>query len=424
MIDKREIIEFAHEFSLSPDVVEKDYTLGWVLAGIANHPALGSQWVFKGGTCLKKCYFETYRFSEDLDFTLSDYEQLDKGFLADALGEISDWVYESSGVELPRGDIRIEIFRNPRGNISAQGRISYRGPLQRRGNLPRIKLDLTADEILVMEPVARDVYHPYADRPEDPIRVHCYSFEETFAEKIRALAERGRPRDLYDVVNIFRHDELRPDPATVLDVLKKKCSFKEIAVPDKELFENEPLRDELVADWESMLGHQLPALPPFEKYWSEIAAVFDWLYGRIEKAVLPEARVVQESNLDETWRPPSMASAWHTAIPLEPVRFAAANRLCVELTYGGTSRIIEPYSLRRTRDGNILLFAVKHHTGELRAYRVDRIQNARITQESFNPRYRVELTPAGPLFAPETTKRPSLPGSATSRRRSGRRRHS
>lgn len=424
MIDKREIIEFAHEFSLSPDIVEKDYTLGWVLAGIANHPALGSQWVFKGGTCLKKCYFETYRFSEDLDFTLSDYEQLDKGFLADALGEISDWVYESSGVELPRGDIRIEIFRNPRGNISAQGRISYRGPLQRRGNLPRIKLDLTADEILVMEPVARDVYHPYADRPEDPIRVHCYSFEETFAEKIRALAERGRPRDLYDVVNIFRHDELRPDPATVLDVLKKKCSFKEIAVPDKELFENEPLRDELVADWESMLGHQLPALPPFEKYWSEIAAVFDWLYGRIEKAVLPEARVVQESNLDETWRPPSMASAWHAAIPLEPVRFAAANRLCVELTYGGTSRIIEPYSLRRTRDGNILLFAVKHHTGELRAYRVDRIQNARITQESFNPRYRVELTPAGPLFAPETTKRPSLPGSATSRRRSGRRRHS
>ncbi|HEY0410225.1 MAG TPA: nucleotidyl transferase AbiEii/AbiGii toxin family protein [Candidatus Dormibacteraeota bacterium] len=24
----------------------------------------------KGGTCLRKCYYETYRFSEDLDFTL------------------------------------------------------------------------------------------------------------------------------------------------------------------------------------------------------------------------------------------------------------------------------------------------------------------------------------------------------------------
>lgn len=25
--------------------------------------------IFKGGTCLRKCYFEDYRFSEDLDFT-------------------------------------------------------------------------------------------------------------------------------------------------------------------------------------------------------------------------------------------------------------------------------------------------------------------------------------------------------------------
>lgn len=33
------------------------------------HGELGESWVFKGGTCLKKCYFETYRFSEDLDFT-------------------------------------------------------------------------------------------------------------------------------------------------------------------------------------------------------------------------------------------------------------------------------------------------------------------------------------------------------------------
>ena len=33
--------------------------------------ALRESWLFKGGTCLKKC-FETYRFSEDLDFTLTD----------------------------------------------------------------------------------------------------------------------------------------------------------------------------------------------------------------------------------------------------------------------------------------------------------------------------------------------------------------
>jgi predicted nucleotidyltransferase component of viral defense system len=37
-----------------------------VLAGIYAHEELANSWLFKGGTCLKKCFFETYRFSEDL----------------------------------------------------------------------------------------------------------------------------------------------------------------------------------------------------------------------------------------------------------------------------------------------------------------------------------------------------------------------
>jgi predicted nucleotidyltransferase component of viral defense system len=70
MIAKQDILDRAREWQLRPSVVEKDYVLGWVLAAIAQHPATSEQWVFKGGTCLKKCYFETYRFSEDLDFSL------------------------------------------------------------------------------------------------------------------------------------------------------------------------------------------------------------------------------------------------------------------------------------------------------------------------------------------------------------------
>lgn len=81
MIDKREILEAASSYSLQPSIVEKDYVLGWILAGIYAHEELAENWIFKGGTCLKKCYFETYRFSEDLDFTLRDEEHLDEEFL-------------------------------------------------------------------------------------------------------------------------------------------------------------------------------------------------------------------------------------------------------------------------------------------------------------------------------------------------------
>ncbi|MGB1096146.1 MAG: nucleotidyl transferase AbiEii/AbiGii toxin family protein, partial [Paracoccaceae bacterium] len=81
MISKDEILEMADETGLTPNVVEKDYVLGWLLAAVTANPVLSPVWVFKGGTCLKKCYFETYRFSEDLDFTLTDEAHLDESFL-------------------------------------------------------------------------------------------------------------------------------------------------------------------------------------------------------------------------------------------------------------------------------------------------------------------------------------------------------
>lgn len=46
----------------------REGSMVWLLAGVAHHPELGPTWLFKGGTCLKKVFFETYRFSEDLDF--------------------------------------------------------------------------------------------------------------------------------------------------------------------------------------------------------------------------------------------------------------------------------------------------------------------------------------------------------------------
>jgi len=64
------------------------------------------------------------------------------------------------------------------------------------------RVTLTCDEILVLEPTTREVQHPYPDRPDGGITVQCNSYEEVFAEKVRALAGRERPRELYDVAHI------------------------------------------------------------------------------------------------------------------------------------------------------------------------------------------------------------------------------
>lgn len=402
MIDRQELAELARELSLSLTVVEKDYVLGWLLAGISANETLAKHWIFKGGTCLKKCYFETYRFSEDLDFTITEEAQLDEGFLLAAFRDISAWIYEESGIEIPADQVRFKIADIPGGKY-AEGRVYYVGPLQQRRNLARIKFDLTSKEKLVLAPEEREVHHPYSDRPETGIHILSYCFEEVFAEKVRALAERERPRDLYDVVHLYRHDEIRPDRSVVMSTLREKCAFKNIPVPNRDSLMRPDAREKLLAEWEDMLAHQLPVLPPFEQFWDELPQVFDWLNEVAEKPTY--AAMQTREAIDDSWQPPAMVQAWHVAVPLESVRFAAANRLCVNLQYQNTWRLIEPYSLRRSSDGNLLLYAVRHEDGEVRAYRVDKIQGVEVSKISFIPKYPVELTPAGSLYAAEIQRR-------------------
>jgi predicted DNA-binding transcriptional regulator YafY len=90
-----------------------------------------------------------------------------------------------------------------------------------------------------------------------------------------------------------------------------------------------------------------------------------------------------------------MMSSWHAGAPIEIIRFAGANRLKILLDYRAESgrrgpRVVEPYSLRRTNDGHLLLYVVNDH-GQPRSYRVDRIVSAVATGETFTPRYLVEF---------------------------------
>lgn len=405
MIDRREILDAASRFSLNPHVVEKDYALGWALAGIYAHPELASSWVFKGGTCLKKCYFETYRFSEDLDFTLRDGAHIDEAFLRRVFGEISEWIYEQSGLTFPADQQRFEILTSPRGNPSCQGRLSYRGPVSpTSGGLPRIKLDLTADERLVLDPVTVPIFHPYSDAPDGGITVLSYAYEEAFGEKVRALAERTRPRDLYDVVNLFRNEDARPEPGVLLEVLRQKCEFKGIPVPRDGDFDDH--RRDLEAAWQGMLAHQLPALPPVDAFWNALPEFFRWI-ATGEAPARPAAYALGggETVLRQRSLPAGIRQSAGAA--LEVIRFAAANRLCVDLAYQGRTRRIEPYSLRRTQDGNIILHAWSREANEHRSYRVDRIEGAYTTSETFTPRYAIELTPSGPMAIPPTERSPS-----------------
>ncbi len=390
MIPKSEILDYSREFGLIPQVIEKDYVLGWILAGINHHNELRS-WIFKGGTCLKKCYFETYRFSEDLDFTLPDSSHLSESFLKKSFSEVSEWVLEESGIIIPSNSFSFDIYPNKRSNLQCEGKIGYVGPLQfKPKNLPKIKLDLTNDELIAADPVLRPVYHPYSDQAGQSFQVLSYNFEEIFAEKTRALSERLRPRDLYDVVHLHRHTELKPNKDLLKKILGEKCKFKEIPLPTLNGLESHSERQLIFQGWTHALKHQLSHLPPFEQFWSELSGFFAWLYENVQEETL--ASIPSREATDSDWKMPLRPQLWRSKVPIEKIRFAAANRLCVELTYQGTKRLIEPYAIRRTLDDSFILRAIKYETQESRSYRLDRIEGVEISGEPFTPKYEIELT--------------------------------
>jgi predicted nucleotidyltransferase component of viral defense system len=431
VITKQHILERAAEWRLRPDVVEKDYVLGWLLAGVAQHAELRETWIFKGGTCLKKCYFETYRFSEDLDFSLTASALYSAEDLLRQLKELARRVNEVSGIELPESAIVVETKKNKQGQPTFRARIGYRGPLA-VPTLPRVLLDITQNEVIAAAPTSRSIFHPYPDDlPEDAL-VSAYSLEELFAEKTRALHERTRPRDLYDVVQLVENYSDAVDFASARAIFRTKCTAKGIATPSGEaLVAQVRGSTELEADWKTMLAHQLPALPPLEGIRSRMAASLAWVDEPVpfvpaapSAPVAPPPGPARFSSIpsrtplasvsassEQEIVAPAGGTFWGSAGPLELVRFAGSNRLMITFTYHGKHRTAEPYSLRRAGTGNLLLYAWEEEDGHVKAFKVPEISRLAVTETTFVPRYLIELNAIGSTIRSATRR------SATSSRR-------
>ena len=404
MIKKQDILDRATEWQLRPEIVEKDYVLGWLLTGLASS-SLRELWVFKGGTCIKKCFFETYRFSEDLDFSLRQEASYSDAAIRDVLLAALRSVRELSGIDFPENLVQVRPRRNQQDQLTFQCRIGYRGPLAVPG-YPRVLFDLTQHEPVLDTAEARSILHPYPDHLPEDVTVLAYSLDELLAEKTRALYERTRPRDLYDVVYLVENQSEAFDLAHVQELFAAKCVTKNLSVPSLEEITRIVRSDEeLRAEWENMLAHQLPVLPPLDGILSRLPSLLQW----IEKpAIVPPARTLPPAPIPAgaVPVPPAGIRYWGGGSPLEVIRFAGANRLLIEFDYNGRHRVAEPYSLRTAETtGNLLLYGWESGATHIKAFNVANMSGVRATGRSFQPRYRVELTSAGLVSAPSAARR-------------------
>lgn len=76
MIPISEIDGKAREYKVSSSTIEKDYITSWVLLSLSQSNLM-NDFIFYGGTAIKRVFFETHRFSEDIDLTSSKIFNID-----------------------------------------------------------------------------------------------------------------------------------------------------------------------------------------------------------------------------------------------------------------------------------------------------------------------------------------------------------
>lgn len=258
MIKPGEIQQRAREVGVRDQQIEKDYILSWILKGVSQHDQLSKIIVFKGGTVLKKIYFEDYRFSEDLDFTLLSSAITNDQIFA-WFKEIFDYIRDEASIPLNI----IDNNEHEDGGINFY--ISYVGPLGGQGNNKRVKVDISKSEKLQFEPVLKPAFIDYSDLEDYSLL--CYPLEEVLVEKLRSVMQRMAARDFYDIWYLLVEHGMEAD--FYLDEFSKKCASKELNPTDfhKKLAERLP---QYKGRWKSSMSEQIKDLPDFDRVEREV----------------------------------------------------------------------------------------------------------------------------------------------------------
>ncbi len=253
------------------EILERDYVLSWLLAGISQVEALHDTLIFKGGTALKKCFFGDYRFSEDLDFSAMGDVPIGEG-MEEAIREACDRAVRLLD-EFAPVEIVCERYteRDPHPGGHEAFTIRVRLPWHRAPQT-RVMVETAMDEKILKPVQKRSIIHDYGE----PLaaRVRVYALEEIVAEKLRAilqhvemLKERGwtrsRARDYYDLWRVLGAFQERLDFSGFSDFLRSKCTVRNVSFDGPDDFFQETMLNYVDKTWQQWLGPLIPDLPDF-----------------------------------------------------------------------------------------------------------------------------------------------------------------
>ena len=268
---RRQIEERRTRLNIPWNTLEQDFVLSWVLAGISHRKILRDSLVFKGGTALKKIYFGTYRFSEDLDFTL--IKSLSEEEIYDEIKQACLYATEKTSEFVPDPVFQSYPYKeklpHPHGQIAFT--VRARLPWHKEPHV-RVMVEITQDERVLIQPKLLPIIYDYEGNFQ--YEIQTYSLEEIVCEKLRAILQniqklhetgwaRSRSRDYYDLWHIFLLKKESLDFGKIREILPQKCHDKSVSWESIEDFFNEPYLQRISLEWHKWLEPLVSDLPEY-----------------------------------------------------------------------------------------------------------------------------------------------------------------
>ena len=175
--------------------VEQDLVISRALVEIFSHPLLGRSLAFRGGTALYKLFIRPpARYSEDLD--LVQIEAGPAGPIMDALHDVLDpWLGS------PR-------YKQSEGRVTLNYRFRSEDPTPLG---LKLKVEINTREhfsVYGVEPVSFNVSSRWFD---GACEIPSYALDELLGTKLRALYQRRKGRDLFDLHTALAIGEASPE---------------------------------------------------------------------------------------------------------------------------------------------------------------------------------------------------------------------
>jgi hypothetical protein len=328
-----------------------------------------------------------------LDF--STQTEIDANVLKSELNRVCEYVSEKTGVKFALDENRVELKRLIDGDSKLyEARLYFKGFYgEERYNI-KVKMDVKEFDRIFLPIQTRNIVHSYSDASECSGQIQCHKLEELLASKLSALLQRYHSPDLYDFIySVFFQKALDINRLEVVSAFLKKTIHEANPMVAQNLLLQLPFQT-FRAIWNRYIVCPKPSVITFDEAELQFKAIIPQLF-----ALLQPAFAFGGGGLGVR-----ASGDYFSALHRNVIMDAALTRRLIRMIYDGLERLVEPYALkykiRADGVGREYFYGVDIWGGRsgvvgIKMYTEDKVHSMETTNETFEPRYPIELSRSG-----------------------------